>query len=325
MRLRLAAALTLTTALVLTGCSDSPEEAEPSPTESAETDAVDQQPEPTEEDVAALEAVTVEGPLGAAPTLTFEMPFQVSAPVARVDVEGEGAPLEEGQRLTLQSTIVSGDDGTVLGSTWETGEIQTLVLGSPEYVNAINDVFEGQNVGVRVLFAAPGSEATAQSEAFPATLMAIEVVDAVDIPTRASGEAVEPAEGLPTVTLADDGEPDIEGLDELEEPSELIVQTLIQGEGPAVTAGQNLTVQYKGWLLDGTVFDSSWEEDRPPFETQIGVGAVVDGWDQGLVGQTVGSQVLLIVPPSLGYGDTDRGTIPAGSTLVFVVDILAAA
>ena len=57
----------------------------------------------------------------------------------------------------------------------------------------------------------------------------------------------------------------------------------------------------------------------------IGQAQVIDGWNQGLVGQTVGSQVLLVVPPSLGYGANAQGSIPANSTLVFVVDILAAA
>ena len=56
----------------------------------------------------------------------------------------------------------------------------------------------------------------------------------------------------------------------------------------------------------------------------IGAAQVIDGWNQGLVGQTVGSQILLVVPPSLGYGTTAQGSIPANSTLVFVIDILAA-
>lgn len=323
MRRRLAAALTLTTALVLTGCSGGSGDAEPSPTESAQTDAVDQQPEATPEDVAALEGVVAEGDLGAAPTLTFEQPFAVSAPVARVDVEGDGDDLEEGQQLTIHYVAVSGDDGSVLGSTWDLEAPERLDLGDPGIVSALNETLAGQQVGVRVLFAAPGAEATEESEAFPATLMAIEVTEARTLPTRASGEAVEPAEGLPTVTLAEDGEPEIEGLEDLAEPTELVVQTLIKGEGAEVQTGQNLTVQYKGWLLDGTVFDSSWEAGTP-FQTPIGVQSVIDGWDQGLVGQTVGSQVLLVVPADLAYGPEDRGTIPGDSTLVFVVDILDA-
>ena len=82
-------------------------------------------------------------------------------------------------------------------------------------------------------------------------------------------------------------------------------------------------MQYSGWLFDGTPFDSSWVNGAP-FTTQIGTGSVIQGWDQGIIGQTVGSQVLLVIPPDLAYGDTERGTIPASSTLIFVVDILDA-
>jgi peptidylprolyl isomerase len=102
-----------------------------------------------------------------------------------------------------------------------------------------------------------------------------------------------------------------------------VVQPLIEGDGPAVESGQTITVQYSGWLWDGTPFDSSWERGTPA-AFGIGVQQVITGWDEGLVGQKVGSQVLLVVPPDKAYGDTPKETIPAGSTLVFVVDVLAA-
>ena len=73
---------------------------------------------------------------------------------------------------------------------------------------------------------------------------------------------------------------------------------------------------------DGTEFDSSW--GGTPFQTTIGAGMVIAGWDQGLVGKTVGSQVLLVIPADLGYGAAGSGSIPGGATLVFVVDVLAA-
>lgn len=272
-----------------------------------------------EQDQATIDAVTVEGDLGAAPTVTFDMPLEISAPVARLDVPGEGEPLEAGQLLTVHYVMIDGNDGSVLGSTWDTDAPERITMGDPQIIAALNDVFDGQSIGARVLAAAPGGEETDTSPAFAATLMVIEIVDATE--PRASGEAVEPAEGLPTVTLADDGTPSIEIPADTAEPEELVVQTLIRGDGPEVTEGQYLTVQYSGWLLDGTMFDSSWESGSP-LSTPIGVGAVVRGWDEGLVGQTVGSQVLLMIPPELGYGSTATGEIPADSTLVFVVDII---
>lgn len=82
-------------------------------------------------------------------------------------------------------------------------------------------------------------------------------------------------------------------------------------------------MQYTGWLWDGTQFDSSWDGGTS-LSFAFVEGGLIDGWIQGLAGQPIGSQVLLIVPPEYGYGDVDNGPIPAGSTLVFVVDILAA-
>jgi FKBP-type peptidyl-prolyl cis-trans isomerase len=103
----------------------------------------------------------------------------------------------------------------------------------------------------------------------------------------------------------------------------LVAQPLIKGDGIVVAEGQTVIVHYTGWLWDGAMFDSSWNRGSPATIT-LETGQLIDGWVQGLVGQTVGSQVLLIVPPELAYGDTTQGSIPAGSTLVFVVDILAA-
>ncbi|MCL2464331.1 MAG: FKBP-type peptidyl-prolyl cis-trans isomerase, partial [Micrococcales bacterium] len=104
-----------------------------------------------------------------------------------------------------------------------------------------------------------------------------------------------------------------------------VVQPRIQGTGPAVKSGQTIVVNYTGWLWDGTQFDSSWDRQATMAVQDIGQAQLIDGWNQGLVGQDVGSQVLLVIPPSLGYGSTAQGSIPANSTLVFVVDILAAA
>ena len=324
---RLATALTITAALILTGCaSQEPDDASaPAPSESAAAAEVPAEAEATPEDIAALDAVVSEGDPGAAPTVTFDQPFDVSAPVARVDVEGDGAELAAGQKLTIDYVAVSGDDGSVLMSTWDQGATQSLQLGSEQIITALNDVLTGQKIGVRVLFAAPGVEATETTSAAPATVMAIEVTDATTMPTRAEGETVEPPAGLPLVTLADDGEPEIEVPAGTQEPTELVVQPLITGTGPVVEVGQEITVQYKGWLFDGTLFDSSW--DGEPFPAPIGVGSLIAGWDEGLVGQTVGSQILLVVPGDKGYGaeGSSSGSIPPNATLIFVVDILDAA
>lgn len=94
-----------------------------------------------------------------------------------------------------------------------------------------------------------------------------------------------------------------------------------KGEGTPKT-GDILVVHYKGTLLDGKVFDSSYERGKP-FETAIGVGQVIKGWDEGipLLGGK-GGKGTLYIPANLAYGAQDRDPIPAGSSLIFEVEIL---
>ncbi|MEU5725115.1 FKBP-type peptidyl-prolyl cis-trans isomerase [Micromonospora sp. NPDC047738] len=107
------------------------------------------------------------------------------------------------------------------------------------------------------------------------------------------------------------------------ELKKLTVTTLIKGNGPAVKAGQQITTNYVGvFYKDGKEFDSSWGRGEPA-TFGIGVGQVIPGWDQGLVGVPVGSRVQLDIPGELAYGNDASGGRPAGP-LRFVVDVIAA-
>jgi peptidylprolyl isomerase len=105
--------------------------------------------------------------------------------------------------------------------------------------------------------------------------------------------------------------------------TKLDVKTLVQGTGAKVEAGQTITVNYVGVTLkDGKEFDSSWSRGEPA-SFPIGVQQVIPGWDQGLVGVTIGSRVQLDIPADLAYGTDASSGRPVGD-LRFVVDILAA-
>jgi len=106
-------------------------------------------------------------------------------------------------------------------------------------------------------------------------------------------------------------------------PADLAVHVLHRGTGDLVEAGQDIEVNYLGQSWGGSVFDSSYDRGES-ISFPIGVGAVIGGWDEGLVGQQVGSRVLLSIPSHLGYGDrgVPQAGIRGGDTLVFVVDIL---
>lgn len=108
------------------------------------------------------------------------------------------------------------------------------------------------------------------------------------------------------------------------EPSpELLVEQVRTGDGPAVEAGQTITADYFGQLAEETEpFDESFSSE--PFQAPIGVGRLIAGWDEGLVGVPVGSRVIMSIPPDLGYGETGSGSIPGGATLYFVVDVIDA-
>lgn len=103
---------------------------------------------------------------------------------------------------------------------------------------------------------------------------------------------------------------------------DLKIEDLTVGTGAEATAGATISVNYRGTLVDGTEFDSSYKRNQP-FQFVLGAGEVIQGWDQGFVGMKVGGKRHLTIPPNLGYGDRSAGTIPPGSTLIFEVELLS--
>lgn len=104
-------------------------------------------------------------------------------------------------------------------------------------------------------------------------------------------------------------------------PDGLQTQDLTVGNGNVAKAGDTVTVNYLGTLENGTKFDSSYDRNQP-FTTQIGVGAVIKGWDEGIPGMKIGGKRKLIIPAQLGYGAQSAGTIPPNSVLIFEVELL---
>lgn len=105
------------------------------------------------------------------------------------------------------------------------------------------------------------------------------------------------------------------------EITRLIIQDLVEGDGRTAEEGSLVTVDYIGQLRDGTTFDNSFAKGEPITFT-VGEGEVIEGWDQGVLGMKEGGQRVLVVPPSLGYGQRAVGPIPSGSTLVFAVELI---
>jgi peptidylprolyl isomerase len=282
-------------------------------------------------DPATLDSVTVEGADGEAPKLSFATPFTVDETAAKVLTDGTGETLEEGAQVVFDLVAVNGRDGKEFLSSH--GSTSQSILLDDDSLPALVKGLVGTTVGSRVLIAAAPDDAwgprggivEAGIEADDTTIFLVDVREVRHPLERATGTEVEQVDGLPEVSLDDNGKPSIEVPDS-DPPAELVVQPLIEGDGAEVQSGQQISVHYTGLLWSsGEQFDSSWDSGLPA-AFQIGAGRVIDGWDQGLVGQKIGSQVLLVIPPELGYGSNgnpDAG-ISGTDTLIFVVDILDA-
>jgi len=105
--------------------------------------------------------------------------------------------------------------------------------------------------------------------------------------------------------------------------SGLKYEDLRVGDGPVADTGMKATVHYTGWLTDGTKFDSSLDRGEP-YPVQLGAGAVIRGWEEGIKGMKVGGKRKLTIPPHLGYGAAGYGggVIPPNATLVFEIELL---
>jgi FKBP-type peptidyl-prolyl cis-trans isomerase len=304
-RIRPLAALSVAAAsvLLLTSCSGDAPDATQSP--SAQVADLCDAVAPSGE---ASESVTVEGEPGAASQAVFTAPLEISELQSTVVTEGEGDAVEAGELVNIAFTAFSAETGEELGSlNYEPGQFL------PQQISADNPI--GQVLGC----ATPGTRVVAT---FPATETnggEVYVFDFLEtVPDAAWGTERPAPDGLPEVELADDGEPTIT-VPDADAPTEVELATLKQGDGETVEPGDTVLVQYTGvkWS-DNEVFDSSWETGTPAsFQTT----GVVDGFRQALEGQTVGSQVLAVIPPEFGYGAVDGNELQE-ETLVFVVDIL---
>ena len=294
---------------------------------------------------AASKSVTASGSIGTKPNTHIPTPTTSSKIENSVVSAGNGLILGKGDIAEISSILYSGKTGKIVGATSQTASysnstaVQVPVGDSSTVLPlTVTKALQCARVGSRivtVLSAAKvyGSASAASSAGQSANTTMILVTDIGDgYRGRATGVLQPLQAGFPSVVTSGDGTPGLT-LDLQEPPKTLQSEVVRGGSGVKVKAGQKVLLQVQGveWTdpAPTKTFDSTWTDHTPRFYSLTALAPTAGGQflDKGsvkaLVGQRVGSQVMVVVPPKAGYptGKVPSG-YPTGSTLIFVYDIL---
>lgn len=286
-------------------------------------------PAPAFETQERLDAVSVSGDVGTAPKVEWKSRMSADEPETETLVEGDGEAVEDGDSVLAHLWIGNGFAQEEAYNTYAQQQPQTLTMNDqlPAYLSSI----EGAKVGSRLAITLSAGEAFGETGNAQLGIgnqdPLLVVVDVIAAPLTGPEGAEKPAPAWAPKIQEKDGEPTGFDFAGVPKPTDqLRSAALVEGTGPVVKKGQTIVVNYLGQVFGGkTPFDESYSKEPTSFV--IGEGQVVKGWDQTLVGAKVGSRILVEIPPKLGYGE--KGNSQAGikgtDTLVFVVDVLAAA
>lgn len=302
----------------LAACSAQPN---PEPTASATVDVC---ATPTG---GASKEITAKGDFGTEPTVTFEKGLSTDKTERTVLIQGDGPELAAGGTARVSYVAYNAASGAQIDSYgYAEGESSVFTASTNAVLTGIAKTIGCVAEGSRVVSIVPPAEGFGTDGYADLGVAAgdsiIFVMDVTEVlPTSAWGKD-QPAEtGFPTVSLTKDGTPTVT-IPESDAPTELSISVLKKGDGPAVAAEGSAIVQYLGvnWAT-GEAFSQSWGTGPVAFV----LTDLIPGLEQALAGQTVGSQVLVVVPAALAYGEKsdDNTSDLAGQTLAFVVDILA--
>jgi len=279
----------------------------------------------------ALHGITVTGDVGEAPKVKWDGKLEVKKTDSTVITKGDGDKVVDGDQVSAHIWIGNGTTQKQAYSTYDEGKPQT-VPASDDLNPIFKDAILDQTVGSRVAVTATATDAFGESGNPQMGIgnkdTVLVIVDVMGVTTVLDGpEGKEQKAPSWAPGLVTDGDK-VTGLDFSGTPKpdgKLRSAALIEGSGDKVKKGQSITVNYLGQVYDAKKpFDESYSKDPATFA--IGVGQVVPGWDKTLVGATVGSRMMLAIPPADGYGKkgNDQAGIKGTDTLYFVVDILAA-
>lgn len=280
-------------------------------------------------------AVKVTGSFDKQPTVAIPAEKAGTNLIIRTPIKGSGAALKSGNAALANVAVYkwSGTTHSLVDSTFTSGpQIIPARMGLPGLATAMKNA----TIGSRVVAVLPpkygygtSGQPQLQISGSDTLVWVIDLLQQYSASQSAAGTIQSHGGGaLPTVT-AKPGTAPVISVPKTAPPAKLSVTTLIKGSGPKLVKGDTVVAQYVGAIWrTGKVFSSSWpsaaQPQGLPFSFQLG-GNVVTGWNDGLVGVPVGSRVMLVIPPSLGYGPQGgqpSAGIKKNDTLVFVVDIL---
>lgn len=281
--------------------------------------------------------VQVTGKLGTEPKVTVPKKLTSQTTERTVAIEGKGAAAKANSVVNIDFVVYNATSGKKINATPYGDKGTSITLNKANQLAGLYKAIRCSEAGARVVAVVPPADAfgtTGSSElGIAANDSIVFVIDVLKITAaqkvlkKADGAAVAPKDGFPTVKLAANGEPTIT-MPKADPPTALSIEVLKKGTGKVVKADATVTVHYTGALWkDGVVFDSSWKSGAP---ATFPISGVVPGFGKAMVGQTVGSQVIAVIPPADGYGpdgnQQDPNTpdqISGTDTMVFVIDILA--
>ncbi|GAA3135108.1 FKBP-type peptidyl-prolyl cis-trans isomerase [Streptomyces rameus] len=286
----------------------------------------------------------VDGPL---PAITAGTKFGEKPTVAK----GTGEPPKD---LAVK-TVIAGSGRTVaendfiradyLGQVWSSGKVfdnsydrkrpLVMQLAQGSIIDGWRYALQGKRTGSRIEIAVPpalgygkGGNAQAGIKGTDTLVFVIDLEESFNSKSSAKGTPVPQTDAaLPKVGTNTDGQVPKVTIPRTDPPKKLVSQYVLEGDGPELKADQTVLCQFQGLVWDGgKTFERTYGSGRLSQFSLQQMQQAVKGLAQGLTGKKVGSRVLIVIPPELGYGDSppSGGAVKKGSTLVFTVDILAA-
>ena len=282
-------------------------------------------------------AVKVTGAFDKQPSVSIPAEDASANLVVQTPIKGSGAALN-GEDNALANVAVykwTGKKHSLIESTFGSGP---QMIPAKMGLTGLTAALKGAHMGSRIVAVlppkygyGPNGQSQLQVTGKDTLVWVIDLIQQFSVGQSASGAQASNGGGkLPTVT-AKTGQAPVISIPKNSPPSKLSVTTLIKGSGPMLTNGETVVAEYVGAIWrTGNVFSTTWptsaQPNGIPFSFQLG-GGVIQGWNKGLTGVPVGSRVMLVIPPALGYGPAG-GQASAGikknDSLVFVIDVLAA-